>query len=83
MSIIEHYTAARELTLQDGTMFEVGKQRIDGQALLAFVNAPSSLRDMWLLATSHGDADYLVYNDERLSYRQAAATGSRVCPLAG
>ena len=72
MSIIEHYKAARELTLQDGTMFELGKQRIDGQELLAFVNAPSSLRDMWLLATSHGDADYLVYNDERLSYRQAA-----------
>jgi len=72
MSIIEHYKTARNLTLQQGSLFEVGKQHVGGQELLGYVNAPNTLRDIWLLATGHGDAEYLIYNDERWTYSKAA-----------
>ncbi len=72
MSIIEHYMKSRQLTLQEGGLFEVGRQMVNGQSLLGYVNAPNSMRDMWLLATGHGDAEYLIYNDERWTYAQAA-----------
>ncbi len=72
MSILEHYQSARELTLQPGTLFEVGRASVDGEDLLAYVNAPQNLRDMWQLATLHGDAEYLVYGDERWTYNRAA-----------
>jgi long-chain acyl-CoA synthetase len=72
MSIIEHYKAARELTLQSGTLFEVGPQNVGGQELLGYVNAPGSMRDLWLLATGHGENEYLIFGDERWTYTQAA-----------
>lgn len=72
MSTIEHYKKSRQLTLQEGGLFEVARQMVNGQSLLGYVNAPNSLRDMWLLATGHGDAEYLIYNDERWTYTQAA-----------
>ena len=52
MSIIEHYKAARELTLQSGTLFEVGPQNVGGQELLGSVNAPGSMRDLAKTNTS-------------------------------
>lgn len=73
MSIIEHYRTARELTLQPGTLFEVGSVPVRDQELLGFVNAPGSMRDLWLLSTGHGEAEYLVYQDERWTYSRAAA----------
>lgn len=72
MSIIEHYKKSRALTLQEGGLFEVGRQVVNGQALLGYVNAPNSMRDMWLLATGYEDAEYLIYDDERWTYRRAA-----------
>jgi len=72
MSILDHYQSARQLTLQPGTLFEVGHTSVNGEDLLAYVNAPQNLRDMWQLATLHGEAEYLVYGDERWTYNRAA-----------
>ena len=33
--------------------------------------APPSLRVIWEGAAAHGDADYLIYRDERISYAEA------------
>ena len=73
MSIINHYRTARELATKAGSLFEVGTVNVGGLDLLGFVNAPSSMRDIWLLSAGHGDNEYLVYQDERWTYNQAAA----------
>lgn len=73
MSIIEHYRKAKELATAPGSLLEVGPVKVGGQELLGYVNAPNSMRDLWLLATGHGDSEYLVYKDERWTYNQAAA----------
>ncbi len=72
MSIVEHFRTAREMATASGTLFEVGTTNVGGQSLLSYIHAPQSMRDLWLLATGHGDAEYLVYKDERLTYKQSA-----------
>jgi acyl-CoA synthetase (AMP-forming)/AMP-acid ligase II len=68
-----------------GQPFEVQTVDVRGIPVRAYRHAPGSLRDVWLASAGHGDADYLVYNDERVSYReahrQAAALAARLQAL--
>lgn len=73
MDTIDRYKKARELTLAPGGLLEVGTIEENGQDLLTYVNAPATLRDLWLVSTAHGDKDYLVYGDERWTYQRAGA----------
>lgn len=73
MSSITNLEAAQKLVTQPGSLLEVGPVEVAGQSLLGYVNAPASVRDLWMLATGHGDAEYMVYLEERLSYREAAS----------
>ncbi len=56
-----------------GAQFEITDVEVRGQTLKAYAGAPGSLRDIWALAAGYGDADYLVYNDERWSYAKVQA----------
>lgn len=72
MSSIANFESAKRLVTQPGSLLQVGPVEVAGQSLLGYVNAPGSMRDLWQLATGHGDAEYMVYLDERLSYSDAA-----------
>lgn len=69
------YTELREvwdsLTTEPTSPFHVGTAEVRGQQLRTFTNAPPSLREIWLASAAHGDADYLVYEDERWTYAEA------------
>ncbi|TXS91818.1 acyl--CoA ligase [Parahaliea aestuarii] len=52
-------------------MFEVETVEVSGVPLRSYRHAPPSLREIWLGSAAHGEADYLVFNDERLSYSGA------------
>jgi acyl-CoA synthetase (AMP-forming)/AMP-acid ligase II len=54
-----------------GQMFEVERRPVRGVEILTYRHAPPSLREVWLSTAGHGDNDYLVYNDERVSYAEA------------
>ena len=55
-----------------GGPLEVGEADIRGQTLPVFCSVPQTLRDYLLgLGASHGEADFLVYGEERLSYAAA------------
>ncbi len=60
----------RELTAP-GAPFELGEVEVRGVRLRAYAAAPPSLREVWLASAAHGDADYLVYRDERWTYAEA------------
>jgi long-chain acyl-CoA synthetase len=70
----EMYDALRsvwnELTAPGGA-FEIGTVEFEGHELRTFVGAPPTLRDLWAMASMHGDKPYLVYQDERWSYAEA------------
>lgn len=59
-----------ELT-SPGRMFETQRTPVRGLEVLSYVQAPTSLRDIWLASAVHGDKDYLIYENERISYTQA------------
>lgn len=61
-----------------GQMFEITDVEVRGQTLKAFANAPANLRDMWLMSADYGDADYLVYLDERWTYNEAHEQVNRI-----
>ncbi len=54
-----------------GAPFEIKETEVRGVTIREYASAPPSLRDMWLMSAAHGDNDYLVYNDERISYTEA------------
>jgi long-chain acyl-CoA synthetase len=60
-----------------GAPFEIEEVLVHGQKLRAYANAPSSLRDIWLVSQGHADRDALVYGEERWTYGEAhSAIGS-------
>jgi len=64
--------ANRTLTAA-GQMFEMDEMDIRGVATRVWKNAPASLRSVLELSRSHGDADYLVYEDERTTFEDSFA----------
>jgi long-chain acyl-CoA synthetase len=62
-----------------GAQFEVFETRVRGHSIRAWRNAPANVRDLWLSSLQFGDRDYLVYDNERLTYAQ---THERVNALA-
>ena len=67
---------ATEMLTAPGQMFEMETIEIRGVPTRVWKNTPASLRDVLELSRGHGDADFLVYEDDRISFeehfRQAA-----------
>ena len=53
-----------------GQMFEMQERVIRGIATRTWKNAPSSLRAVLELSVAHGDATFLVYEDERTTFAE-------------
>ncbi len=51
-----------------GSPFEIEERDIRGVRTRVWKNAPPTMREVFLLARSHGDRTFLVYRDERASY---------------
>jgi long-chain acyl-CoA synthetase len=71
--------AWNELTAP-GAAFEIETIVVRGSPLRAYKNAPRTVRELWLASAQFADREYLVYEDERMTYadahRQVAAIGA-------
>ena len=56
-----------------GAPFEVQAVEVRSVPLLTFRNAPPNIRALWLSTAAYGEREYLVYQDERITYAQAHA----------
>lgn len=56
-----------------GAPFEVAEIPVRGNMIRMFKNAPPSVRELWLSTAAYGDRDYLVYENDRITYAQAHA----------
>jgi acyl-CoA synthetase (AMP-forming)/AMP-acid ligase II len=54
-----------------GQMFEVERTTVRGNDILTYRNAPPSLREIWLLSAGHAQNEYIIYQDERITYGEA------------
>lgn len=68
------YNVLREVWSEmtsEAAPFEIGKVEVRGESINSFVNAPATVRDVWLSTTQFAERDYLVYEDERWTYAEA------------
>ncbi len=63
-------TAWTELTAA-GAPFEVKEVIVRGVPIRTYKNAPPSIREVWLSTAQFAEREYIVYQNERLTYRQA------------
>ncbi len=56
-----------------GQPFELVDQPVNGTIVRNYKNTPRNVRDLWLSTTQYADREYLIYRDERITYRQAHA----------
>ncbi len=54
----------------DGAQYSWSVQDIRGVPTRCYDNAPSNIREVWELSAAHGDAEYLVFEDERRTYAE-------------
>ncbi|MGH6958598.1 MAG: AMP-binding protein, partial [Caulobacteraceae bacterium] len=69
-----HYRALKEVwgeLTAPGAPFEVATIEVRGAPMRTFKNAPPSVRDLWLSTAQFGPRDYIVYQDERVTYAEA------------
>ena len=56
-----------------GSPFECGDVDVRGQTYTGYANAPAHVRHLWLGCKAQDTDEYLVYEDERITYGQARA----------
>lgn len=67
----EQYQRVWDALTGPGGEFEVTSIEVRGNPCRIYKTAPSTLRDLWVSSAQFADNDYLVYQDERLTYAQA------------
>ncbi len=60
--------AAQEQLCAPGALFEFTVQQINGAPVRVWKNGPQILPDLLEAAKAHGDRDFMVLNDERVSF---------------
>ena len=58
----------REMLTAPGQRFEMEEVEIRGVRLRTWKNAPPSLRAIALAGRAHGDSEFVVYDDERITF---------------
>ncbi len=61
-----------------GTMFEIQETEIRGVTTKVFAGTPPSIRDLFALAAMRGDAEFLVYEDERWSVADVLSQAGQI-----
>lgn len=73
MSAVAHIHGVFDLLSAPGSPFEAGEIEIEGSSYTGYVNAPDQVRQLWLAIKAEDHEEYLVYEDERLTYGEARA----------
>jgi len=67
------FAAIRDQLTAPGSPLELRDIEVRGVPMREFVNAPATMRDVWTMAQAHGDALYIVYEDEHYTYAEVDA----------
>ncbi len=69
-----HYAELNEAWAEltgPGAPFEITTVEVGGVPVRAFLAAPPSVRALWMSTVAFAERDYLVYEDERITYGEA------------
>ncbi|MEC7994328.1 MAG: class I adenylate-forming enzyme family protein, partial [Pseudomonadota bacterium] len=67
----QEYKAAWAALTAPGADFEVTTTNVRGVDIKTYANALTNLRDAWVSTAAYAEREYIVYEDERLTYAQA------------
>jgi long-chain acyl-CoA synthetase len=73
LAMIEQYNEAWDELTAPGAQFATTTIEVRGVPITVFENALPTMRTVWELARGYGERDYIVYEDERLTYAEADA----------
>ena len=73
LAMIEEFQQAWDELTAPGAQFAMTEIEVRGVPIRVFDSAPPSMRFVWEMAAGYGDADYVVYEDERYTYAEADA----------
>jgi long-chain acyl-CoA synthetase len=69
----DHFEEAWAELTQPGAQFAMKEIWVRGAPMRVFESAPPSMRDIWEMTAPFADRDYLVFEDEHLTYAEADA----------
>lgn len=72
-AVTPHVHGVFDMLSAPGSPFETTEIEARGQKYTGYKNAPPQVRQLWLAIKADDTADYLVYEDERMSYGEARA----------
>ena len=67
----QEYKAAWAALTAPGADFEVTTTNVRGVDIKTYANALTNLRDAWASTAAYAEREYIVYEDERITYAQA------------
>ena len=67
------FATIRDQLTGPGSPLELRDIEVRGAPMREYVNAPATMRDVWAAARAHGDALYIVYEDEHYTYAEIDA----------
>jgi long-chain acyl-CoA synthetase len=70
----DHYRVVWDQLTAPGAPFELKEVTVRGVSLKTFAAVPPNMRVIWEMATANGDKPYLIYEDERYTYNEIAAS---------
>lgn len=73
MSAVAHINGVFDALSGPGSPFETGEIEVRGQTYTGYANAPSQVRQIWMAVKADDNAEYLVYEDERMTFGEARA----------
>lgn len=69
--MVTHVNGVLDVLSAEGSAFETCNIDVRGQSYTGYRNAPPQVRQLWLAIKADDEAEYLVYEDERITYGQA------------
>ncbi len=72
-AVTPHIHGVFDMLSAPGSPFETTEIEARGQRYTGYKHAPPQVRQLWLAIKADDDADYLVYEDERMTYGEARA----------
>ncbi len=73
MSAVTHLNGVFDFLAAPGSPFETTEVEARGQKYTGYKNAPPQVRQLWMAVKADDSDDYLVYEDERMTYGEARA----------
>ncbi len=70
MTAPDRESVIASLTAPDGPFELVNDTDVRGQPIRRYATGPATLREVLITTREHGEATYLVFDDERISYRE-------------